>query len=120
MDSKQIVTEWFSQWEKGDFKHLPIADHFKHTSPFGTIEGKQAYMDLVEANQDKFLGQTFEIHDGLYEDGKACVRYTARQGKEFALDVSEWYYLKDGLIEEIHSYYHIGEVRQERQIEDYS
>jgi hypothetical protein len=46
----------------------------------------------------------------------ACVRYTAKQGKDFVLKVSEWYYLDKGLIAEIFAYYHIGEVRKERQL----
>lgn len=119
MNSATLVREWFDKWESGDFRSLPIAEHFKHTSPFGVINGKARYLTIVEENQDKFLGQEFEIHDGIYEKDMACVRYTARQGKNFTLAVSEWYYIKDGVIEEIISYYHIGEVRDERKIKEY-
>ena len=115
METKALVSQWFAQWEAGDFLNLPIAANFKHTSPFGTIDGKKAYLDLVQENKDKFLGYRFEIHDALYDPGRACVRYTGVQG-DFRLDVSEWYYVKDGLIEEIIAYYHIGEVREERQL----
>ena len=118
MNSESLIKEWFDKWEKGDYLNLPIAEHFKHTSPFGTIEGKTAYLDLVKANEDKFLGQTFELHDELYEHGHACVRYTARQGKGFSLEVSEWYYIKNGLIENIIAYYHIGEIRDDRKLKD--
>lgn len=115
MESKILVKKWFVKWEEGDFFHLPISDNFKHTSPFGTINGKKQYVSLVEENKDKFLGYSFEIHDEIYDKGKACVRYTATQ-KEFTLDVSEWYYVKDDLIEEIVSYYHIGEIRNDRRL----
>lgn len=114
MQTKALVGKWFEKWTQGDYLNLPIADDFKHTSPFGTISGKQAYIDLVKANEGKFLGQTFHIHDALYEDDKACVRYTAKQGANFSLDVSEWYYFKDGLIREIVAYYHIGDISKER------
>lgn len=114
MELKELVRQWFKKWETGDYHNLPITENFKHTSPFGTIEGKKAYLDLVKENEDKFLGQTFEIHDAIYENDKACVQYTARQGKDFSLDVSEWYYFKGELIEEIVAYYHIGEIRDER------
>lgn len=116
MDAKTLVDDWFDKWDKGDFLNLPISETFKHTSPFGTVDGKKAYLDLVSENQDKFLGYAFEIHDGLYEGNRACVRYTAKQGADFKLDVSEWYYLKNDLIEEIIAYYHIGEVREERKL----
>lgn len=115
MTAKELVQKWFSSWEAGNFHDLPVTDSFQHTSPFGTIDGKQAYLQLVEANKDKFLGYQFTILDALYAEGKACVRYTAKQG-DFNLDVSEWYYFKGDLIEEIIAYYHIGEIREEREL----
>ena len=117
MKLKTLVEQWFAAWESGDFHKLPITDSFKHTSPFGTIEGKAAYISLVESNKDKFLGYRFNIHDVIYNDDHACVRYTAVQG-DFILDVSEWYYPKDGLINEIIAYYHIGEIRDDRKLSE--
>ena len=117
MTLQQLVKDWFSKWDEGDFMNLPVAERFKHTSPFGTIDGKEAYLDLVQANKDKFLGYRFELHDEIYEKDRACVRYTATQG-DFRLDVSEWYYPEDGLIGEIIAYYHIGEIRDERKLEN--
>lgn len=120
MKSSDLVKLWFEKWSQGDYLNLPLSENFLHTSPFGTIHGKIAYLNLVKENEDKFLGQTFQIHDEIYAGDKACVRYTARQGKNFVLDVSEWYSLKGNLIEEIIAYYHIGEIREERKIEGYN
>lgn len=115
MDLKELVKRWFTNWEEGDFRDLPISENFKHTSPFGTISGKKDYLKLVEANKDKFLGYRFKIYDEIYDKDKGCVRYTAIQG-DFTLDVSEWYYAKNELIEEIIAYYHIGEIRGDRKL----
>lgn len=115
MNSKDLVKNWFIKWENGKFHDLPISDNFKHTSPFGTISGKANYTNIVQENKDKFLGYTFDIHDEIYGDSNACVRYTAIQ-KDFKLDVSEWYYIKNDLIQEIIAYYHIGEIREERKL----
>jgi hypothetical protein len=115
MQVNKLVHKWFEKWNEGDFYNLPIAENFKHTSPFGTIDGKEAYLKLVEENKDKFLGYHFEIHDEIYDNEKACVRYSAVQG-DFRLDVSEWYYTKDNLISEIISHYHIGEIREDRKL----
>jgi len=118
MLSKTLIETWFDKWEKGDFYHLPIAENFRHTSPYGIIDGKKEYISLVEKNRDKFLGHHFEIHDQLFESDKACIRYTAVQG-EFRLEVSEWHYIKDELIEEIVAYYNIpGEIREDRKLLD--
>ncbi len=117
MDRKALIQDWFAKWESGDYLHLPVTDDFCHTSPFGTIEGKKAYLDLVKANEDKFLGQQFEIHDIICHADIACARYTARQGETFSLEVSEWYYFKENLIEKIIAYYHIGDIREERKLD---
>ena len=118
MELKNLVKYWFEKWETGDFHNLPVTENFKHTSPYGTINGKSEYVSLVAANKDKFLGHRFDIHDEIYCDGKACVRYTAVQGN-FTLKVSEWYFPKDGLIEEIISYYNIeGEISEERKLKE--
>lgn len=117
MTAKELVKKWFDKWAEGDFLDLPITDNFKHTSPYGTVDGKKAYIDLVAANKDKFLGYRFEIHDEIYNGNRGCVRYTAIQG-DFNLDVSEWHYVKGDLIEEIVAYYNIeGEISEERKLE---
>ena len=113
---KQLVKEWFSKWESGDFMDLPVTDNFSHISPYGTITGKDKYIELVESNKDKFLGHRFELHDELYGEESACVRYTAIQD-DFSLEVSEWYYMRDGLIEKIVAYYNIeGEISEDRKL----
>ncbi len=116
MQSERLVKEWFSKWRQGDYMDLPLHVDFKHTSPFGTISGKSAYLALIADNKEKFLGYAFDLHDAIYETDRACVRYTARQGKEFRLYVSEWYYFKDNLIGEIIAYYHIGEIQEGRKL----
>ena len=115
MELEKLIKQWFEKCEKGDFLNLPISKNFNHTSPFGTIKGKDKYISLVEANKDKFLGYHFEIHDRIYNKDKACVRYSAIQG-DFNLDVSEWYYMKNNLIESVIAYYHIGQIRDERKL----
>ncbi len=107
MDLKELVRTWFEKWEKGDYQNIPITENFKHSSPFGTIEGKKTYLDLVAANKDKFLNHRFEIRDEIYHENKACVRYLAIHGED-SYEVSEWYYPKDGLIEKIIANFHAG------------
>ena len=112
---KDLIERWFEKWESGDYLNLPISVNFEHTSPFGTIKGKQSYIDLVSENKDKFLGYRFIIHDVLYDIDRACARYTAIQN-DFTLEVSEWYKFQDGLIEQIIAYYHIGDIQEERNL----
>ena len=116
MKIRELVQSWFDKWESGDFPNLPIAEDFQHTSPYGVISGKDAYLDLVKANLDKFLGHQFMIHDQIFEDHRACIRYTALK-EDFRLEVSEWHYEKNGLIQEIVAYYNIeGEISEARKL----
>ncbi|HMB63152.1 MAG TPA: nuclear transport factor 2 family protein [Eudoraea sp.] len=107
MEIKDLVRTWFRKWETGDFQNIPISENFRHTSPFGTIEGKKEYLKLVEANKDKFLGHRFVIHDEIYGQDKACVRYTAIHG-DTSYEVSEWYFPERGLIGEIIAHFNIA------------
>ena len=52
MSAQELINAWFEAWEKGTFQELPIAENFTHTSPYGIIKGKAAYIDLVAANKD--------------------------------------------------------------------
>ena len=118
MKHEKLVQQWFGKWESGDFINLPLSDDFTHSSPYGTIKGKSAYLNLIKANREKFLGHRFEIHEELYGKNKACVRYTAIQGN-FRQDVSEWYHFSNGLISEIIAYYNIeGDISEDRKLKD--
>ena len=110
--SKHIIEQWFSAWETGNFKEIPVTEDFTHTSPYGTIKGKQAYLELVANHTDKFLGHEFSIHDILCESQQACARYTAKK-ENFQLEVSEWYFFNNNLIETIIAYYNIPNSNQE-------
>ncbi|PZD78303.1 nuclear transport factor 2 family protein [Mesonia sp. K7] len=119
MKPKELIQVWFKKWEGGDFYNLPITENFTHQSPFGVIKGKDAYLSVVKENQDKFLGHQFQIIDEITEEEKACVRYLTTQSDGFKMQVSEWYYFKNDLIEKIVSYYHIGTIQKDKQIDNY-
>lgn len=116
MEIIALVNTWFEKWETGDYLNIPVEDNFRHTSPYGIIEGKEAYLNLIEANKDKFLNNQIEIKDELYHKDRACVRYTFSQG-DFSMEVSEWIYKGDDLIKEIIAYYNIeGEISEDRKL----
>ena len=118
MTSQTLVHTWFSLWETGEFENLPLSESFKHTSPYGIINGREAYMQLVLANRDQFLGNKFLLREEMYDHQKACIRYTMVSEK-FSMEVSEWFYIKNNLIDEVISYYNIeGEISEDRQLSE--
>ncbi|NNC96269.1 MAG: nuclear transport factor 2 family protein [Chitinophagales bacterium] len=54
MSIEELVKRWFNKWENGDFHDLPITESFKHTSPFGVIEGRKQYVALVDQLSENF------------------------------------------------------------------
>ncbi|NNE98357.1 MAG: nuclear transport factor 2 family protein [Pyrinomonadaceae bacterium] len=116
-DMKLLVKEWIDKWESGDYLNIPISDNFRHKSPYGTIEGKQPYLELVEANKEQFLGYSFEVHDEIYEEGRACIRYTGLHN-DFVLEVSEWFFASGNEIEEVVAYFNVGELSEERRLSE--
>ncbi len=115
--TKQLIEEWFARWADGRFEALPLADDFTHTSPFGVMKGKKTYMDIVEANRDKFLDKKIVVHNVLAEGNKGCVRYTMH-AETFSQEVSEWFWVENDLIKDIISYYNVGEIGEDRKLKE--
>ena len=116
MEIKTLVDRLFKAWDDGDYMSIPVSDDFSHTSPYGTVEGNDAYLAIVMDNADKFLGNRIDIHDSIYDGLKACVRYTITN-KAFTVDVSEWIYSNGELINRIISYYNVeGEIGENRKL----
>ncbi len=106
------VAQWFACWNSGNIENLPITDDFRHTSPFGTIETKARYMDIVRKNRDTFLGNQLEVLKQIVDGNHVCVQFrqTREDDRKFDMPVCEWYRLEGDRIKEIESFYNIGDA----------
>ncbi len=104
-----VVEKWFACWESGRIYELPIADNFRHTSPFGTIETKARYLEIVEKNRKDFLGNKLTIIKQIKEGNNVCVQFEQMNiNTGLEMIVCEWYVLDGDQIKEIRSFYNIG------------
>lgn len=103
MNSK-LANAWFDAFRDRDISKLQLADDFVHTSPYGEIRGREAYLNLVRENSEAFFGPTIEILDVIEDGDKAAVRYLVNGNA-----ACDCIYVRDGLVSEIYSYYHVGE-----------
>ena len=94
---------WFKAFEKRDLSTLPLAVDFIHSSPYGDIEGRQTYLDLVASNQDAFFSPVIEILDIIGGGDSWAVRYLVNDNP-----ACDCIYVRDGEIGRIHAYYHVG------------
>ena len=106
------VARWFACWNAGAVDELPITDDFRHTSPFGTIETKARYLEIVNKNRESFLSNTLTVLRQIIDGDNACVvfRQTREDDPEFEMTVCEWYVLDGDHIMAIESFYNIGDA----------
>ena len=102
--AKALVENWFEAFKQRDISLLQLAEDFNHSSPFGIIKGKQAYLDMISQNEEAFFSPSLEILDTFECGDKYAVRYLVNGNP-----ACDCFYIKDGFISQIHSYYHFGQ-----------
>lgn len=104
-----VLAKWFSCWESGNTEELPISEDFSHTSPFGTINPKSKYLDIVNKNKKDFLGNTLTVTKQIREGDNVCVQFEQKNSNTgLEMTVCEWYVIEGDLIKEIRSFYNVG------------
>lgn len=107
------VAKWFACWNSGVIDDLPITDDFRHTSPFGTIDTKTRYLEIVNKNRESFLGNKLAVLKKIVDGNNVCVQFlqTREDDPEFEMTVCEWYVLDGDRIKTIESFYNIGDAQ---------
>ena len=110
-DLHPAVRKWFECWEAGDVDALPITEDFSHTSPFGTIEPKDRYLEIVRKNTKDFLGNRLTVLRQIREGDNVCVQFEQKnENTGLEMTVCEWYSIQGDLIKEIQSFYNVGDA----------
>jgi ketosteroid isomerase-like protein len=104
--NRKFVDAWFGAFRDKDISTLErtLAEDFVHTSPYGVIRGRQAYLDLVRENAEAFFSPIIENLDVIEGGDKLSVRYLLDENP-----ACDCIYVRNGQISEIYSYYHVGE-----------
>ena len=100
---RMLVDDWFNAFRERDISLLKLAEDFVHTSPYGEIRGREAYLDLVRQNPEAFFSPRIDILDVLECGDRFAVRYLVDQNP-----ACDCIYVRAGRIEKIYSYYHVG------------
>ncbi len=104
MDNRQIAESWLQAFRQRDLSGLALAEDFVHTSPYGEIQGRQAYLDLVRQYEEAFFRSTLQVQDLFGSGEKYAVRYLVDGNP-----ACDCIYIQEGRIWKIFSYYHLGE-----------
>lgn len=101
--NRELADNWFKAFQIEDLSILELADDFVHSSPFGDIEGKETYLNLVKENEDAFFGNPIKILDVIDSGDAIAVRYIVGD-----MPGCDCFYFQDGKITKIYAYYHFG------------
>jgi ketosteroid isomerase-like protein len=110
--SADLARGWIEAWIRMDLQWLRerLAPEFVHTSPFGRLEGREAYLTVVEPMARKSV-QELEIKQIIATGDQAAVWFENRTPMG-VVPSCDWVRTRDGLITEIQSFYDSARVRE--------
>ncbi|HSM70157.1 MAG TPA: nuclear transport factor 2 family protein [Anaerolineales bacterium] len=103
--SRKLANTWFDAFREKNISILEanLAEDFVHTSPYGIVKGREAYLDMVRENPEAFFSPVIDILDVIEGSNSFAVRYLVNDNP-----ACDCIYGRDGQIPEIISYYHVG------------
>lgn len=110
--SEELATGWIEAWIRMDMEWLrnKLAPNFVHTSPFGRLEGRDHYLETVEPMARKSV-QELTIREVIACENQAAIWFENRTPKG-VVPSCDWIRIKNGMIEEIQSFYDSAKVRE--------
>lgn len=101
--AERLARVWIETWDRGDPMKLPLADDFVHTSPFGRIEGRENYLDVVRPMAEANVA-SLDIQDVIAAGDRACIAFTMTTPNG-PVACCDWVTVADGKIASVTSYY---------------
>ncbi len=110
--SAELAVLWIEAWIKMDMEWLRerLAPDFVHLSPFGRLEGREAYLAAVEPLARKSVVELIII-DVIASGDQAAIRFENRTPKG-VVESCDWIRVEDDQIKEIISFYDSVLIRE--------
>lgn len=99
-----LTREWITVWTNGDPRAYPLSDDFQHSSPFGTVEGRQRYLDWVIPLAAENVA-ALTIEDVLVSGMQSVIRYRQEQPGGAVMNACDWLQFDNGKLARVWSYY---------------
>ena len=101
MTPLEIVREYFKAWVEADPSRLHLHSDFRHVSPNGVFESREAFLDACWAGRS---GGKLHIEEEVADGNTVVVRH-AIPTPLGPFPVCEWFHVENGLITECLAYY---------------
>ncbi len=110
--SRDLAVGWIEAWMRMDLAWLRrhLAPDFVHNSPFGRLEGRDAYLAAVEP-MARTTVQALRILDVVASGDQAVIRFE-NHTPGGVVESCDWLWTEGDLIREISSYYDPARVRE--------
>ena len=110
--SAELATGWIEAWKRMDMDWLRrrLAPDFVHVSPFGTLEGREPYLETVEPMARKSVVDLV-VRDVVASGDRAVVRFENRTPNG-VVETCDWVRVEGDRIREIRSFYDSAKVRE--------
>jgi hypothetical protein len=107
--AEELARAWIDGWNAGKPDDIPLASHFVHTSPFGTVSGREIYLDWVRPLAAKNV-TSLEIVRTLAVDNE-CAIWFEMGTPNGIVQVCDWVQTDGNEIVAITSFYDATELR---------
>jgi ketosteroid isomerase-like protein len=100
-----IATKCLQAWSSGDFETARslVRDDVTFVGPLGSAGGIDAYMGrLIDLAQQVTSAEPKKV---LVDGDDVCIIYDLFTNSAGVVPTSDWYHVKDGMIDSVHAYF---------------
>jgi len=109
-NAAQLARAWIEGWNAGKPEQIPLAPDFVHTSPFGTVAGREKYLEWVRPLAAKNV-TSLKVERTLTE-GDQCAIWFVMGTPNGDVAVCDWVQTRAGQISAITSFYDASNLPQ--------
>jgi hypothetical protein len=102
-NAEKLARIWIEGWIAGKPDDIPLAENFTHSSPFGTVSGREKYLEWVKPLADKNVA-ALKILKTVGEEDEAAMWFEMKTPNS-VVQCCDWVQTKDGRIVAINSFY---------------
>lgn len=102
-EAEQLARQWIELWNQGKPDDIPLATHFIHTSPFGVMKGREAYLRAVKPIAAANVTD-LQVITILASNSEASIRFIMKTPNG-SVEVVDWVKCENGVITAIDSFY---------------
>lgn len=110
--SADLARGWIEAWQRMDLAWLKahLSADFVHVSPFGRLEGRQHYLEIVEPMARKSVVELL-IKGVIATGDQAAIRFENRTANG-AVETCDWVRVEGDQISKVTSFYDSAKVRE--------